>query len=213
VISREFQDRLHCQLHRAGVVASTDLATKLEVYYRLLATWNRKINLTGLNLTEAVPEAIDRLLVEPLVAARHVRPESRVMIDVGSGGGSPAIPFALSAGLKLLMVESKGRKAVFLREAMRAVDIIDGDVATARFEELLGRPDLHEAHDLLTVRALRIEPHLLLTLQGFVKPGGELYLFRGPANSSETITPPLISMATFPLVDSLGSRLIVLGKR
>ena len=44
------------------------------------------------------------------------------MIDIGSGGGSPAIPLALAVpGLRLLMVESKTRKSVFLREAVRAL--------------------------------------------------------------------------------------------
>jgi 16S rRNA G527 N7-methylase RsmG len=46
------------------------LASRLEAYFRLLETWNRKINLTGLNLAEATPETIDRLLIEPLVAAQ-----------------------------------------------------------------------------------------------------------------------------------------------
>jgi 16S rRNA (guanine527-N7)-methyltransferase len=215
VTSRDFQDRLARRARRAGVVVAADIAARLEVYYRLLATWNQKINLTGLNLAEPTPEAIDRLLIEPIVAARHVRSGSRRMIDIGSGGGSPAVPFALAAGLTLLMVESKTRKAVFLREVLRGVEMPDGDVATARYEELLARPQLHEAHDLLTIRAVRIETRVLMMLQAFVKPGGQLYLFRGPvaADPSETITPPLSWHATFPLIESLRSRLVVLDKR
>ena len=46
------------------------------------------------------------------------------------------------------MVESKTRKSVFLREAARALEMSDIEVAASRFEELLTRPDLHEAHDL-----------------------------------------------------------------
>jgi 16S rRNA (guanine527-N7)-methyltransferase len=78
------------------------------------------------------------------------------MIDIGSGGGSPAIPMALAmASIRLLMVESKTRKSVFLREAIRAVALQGADVAASRFEELLARADLHEAHDILTIRAVR----------------------------------------------------------
>ena len=82
--SREFQDRLARRARRAGTPLSQDLAARLETYFRLLETWNRKINLTGLNLAELAPETIDRLLVEPLVAARHIPPGATRMIDIGS---------------------------------------------------------------------------------------------------------------------------------
>ncbi len=72
VNSRDFQDRLVRRARRAGVAPSPELRTKLETYYRLLATWNAKMNLSGLDLTDPTPEALDRLLIEPLVAARHV---------------------------------------------------------------------------------------------------------------------------------------------
>jgi 16S rRNA (guanine527-N7)-methyltransferase len=182
----------------------------------VLATWNRKINLTGLNLDDPSPEAFDRLLIEPLVAAKHVPAAARQWMDVGSGGGSPAIPLALAVpSIQLLMVESKTRKAVFLREAIRALALTRADVATSRFEELLARPALHEAHDVITVRAVRIETRLLMGLQAFLRPGGWLLLFRGPAatNPAETFTPPLAWKATFPLVENLRSRLVIVEKR
>jgi 16S rRNA (guanine527-N7)-methyltransferase len=214
--SREFQDRLARRARRAGVTVAPDTTARLEAYYRLLTTWNRKINLTGLNLGELPPETIDRLLIEPMVAARYVPPGAARMLDVGSGGGSPAVPLALAApGLRLLMVEAKTRKSVFLREVIRAVALSGADVATARFEELLARPELHEAHDLVTIRAVRIEAKVLMTLQAFVRPGGQVFLFRGSGGSdpAEIITPPLAWKATYPLIESLRSRLVVLEKR
>lgn len=192
------------------------LIAQLEVYYRLLETWNRKINLTALNLGEPSDGSFDRLLVEPLVAAKHAPSGAGKMLDVGSGGGSPALPFALAAPhLALLMVESKTRKSVFLREAIRALGLTTADVVTARFEELLSRPDLHEAHHLVTIRAVRVETRILLSLQAFIRPGGQLFLFRGPAatDPSEIAPPPLSWEATYPLIESLRSRLVVLSKR
>ena len=50
--AREFKERLHRRAKRAGVSVDADLIAKLEIYYRLLATWNRKINLTALNLAD-----------------------------------------------------------------------------------------------------------------------------------------------------------------
>ena len=214
--SREFKTRLQRRATRAGLGVEPALLAQLEIYYRLLATWNQKINLTSLNLSDASDEAFDRLLVEPLVAARHAPPALHRMMDVGSGGGSPAVPFALAVpGLSMLMVESKTRKSVFLREAVRALDLKGAEVATARFEELLARPDLHEAHDLVTIRAVRVESRVLLGLQAFLRPGGQLFLFRGPASTdpADAAPPPLRWQATFPLIESLRSRLVILEKQ
>ncbi|MBI4886419.1 MAG: 16S rRNA (guanine(527)-N(7))-methyltransferase RsmG [Acidobacteria bacterium] len=214
--SREFHDRLTRRARRAGVTLDAELSDRLEAYYRLLSAWNSKINLTGLRLPDVPPEALDRLLIEPVSAARYVPPTAERMMDVGSGGGSPAIPLVLAVpGLRLAMVESKTRKAVFLREAIRALGLTGAEVATARFEELLARPDLHEAHDLVTVRAVRLEPKTLMTLQAFVKPGGLVFLFRASATADPiaTLTPPVSWKATYPLLESLRSRLVVLEKR
>lgn len=214
--SREFQERLARRARRAGVTLSTVLAAQLEAYYRLLAIWNAKINLTGLKLSEVSPDALDRLLIEPVVAAKYVPMRAARMLDVGSGGGSPAIPLALAVPhSRLLMVEAKTRKSVFLREAVRELGLTDTEVVAARFEELLARPDLHEAHDLVTIRAVRIEPKLLLAIQAFAKPGGLVFLFRGSGASdpSESVNPPLAWKATYPLIESLRSRLVVLEKR
>ena len=214
--SREFKDRLGRRARRAGVTLAPALTEQLEAYFRLLATWNTKINLTGLKLSELSPNALDRLLIEPVVAAKYVPSRASRMLDVGSGGGSPAIPLALAVpNTRLLMVESKTRKSVFLREAVRVLGLKEAEVATARFEELLARPDLHEAHDLVTIRAVRVEARVLGTLQAFAKPGGQIFLFRGSGHSdpSESVTPPLAWKATYPLLESLRSRLVVLEKR
>jgi 16S rRNA (guanine527-N7)-methyltransferase len=214
--SRDFKDRLARRARRAGITVGPELADQLEAYYRLLDTWNKKINLTGMQLSELLPEALDRLLVEPLVAAKYIPPKASRMVDVGSGGGSPAIPIALAVPrLRPMLVESKTRKSVFLREAVRTLGLNGAEVVTARFEELLSRPELHEAHDLLTIRAVRVESRTLLTLQAFVKPGGVLLLFRGggPMDSPEAVTPPLAWKATYPLVESTRSRVVILEKR
>ena len=211
--SREFQDRLTRRARRAGVVIPPPLGIKLEAYYRLLATWNRKINLAGMDLAESSPEALDRLLIEPVLAARHATPAVRI-IDIGSGGGSPAIPFTLAVpGRSLLMVESKTRKSAFLREAVRALELKEAEVATSRFESLLAQPTLHEAHELLTIRAVRVESRVLMSLQAFVRPAGQIFLFRSAGDAPGDLMPPLSWEATFPLIESLRSRIVVLRKR
>jgi 16S rRNA (guanine527-N7)-methyltransferase len=216
VSGREFQDRVIRRARRVGVSVSPALAGKLEIYFKLLTTWNAKMNLTGLDLSEQGPAALDRLLIEPLVAARHATSPVTRMIDIGSGGGSPAIPLALAlSSARVVLVEAKTRKSVFLREALRALEMFDSEVVTSRFEELLARPALHEAHDLLTLRAVRVEGAVLMNLQAFVRPGGEMFLFRstsGPEGPA-SLMPPLSLKGTFPLLEDQSSRLMVLSKR
>jgi 16S rRNA (guanine527-N7)-methyltransferase len=216
VASREFRDRLGRRAKAAGISLDASLVQNLEIYYQLLAKWNAKINLTAFRLTpDGDDQAIDRLLIEPVLAARFVPENARTLLDAGSGGGSPAIPLRLaSQNLAIRMVEVKTRKAVFLREAVRALNLRNAEVETSRFEELLPRAELHEALDLVSIRAVRVETRTLNTLQAFLKPGGKLMLFRGSSKSDleDSPPPPLTWMATYPLVDSLHSKLVILSK-
>lgn len=214
--NREFRERLSRRAKSAGISVDKGLIDSLETYYQLLTKWNSKINLTAFKLTPAGDDvAIDRLLIEPVAAAAYVPENARTLLDAGSGGGSPAIPLKLaSKHLALRMVEVKTRKAVFLREAVRELGLRDAQVETSRFEELLPRAELHEALDLVSIRAVRIETRTLNTLQAFLRPGGKLLLFRGSSKNEleDSPPPPLSWMATYPLVDSLHSKLVVLSK-
>ena len=209
--SRDFRTRLSKRAKKAGVFLPDDLNAQLASYYELLDRWNRKINLTALDNPD---EAIDRLLLEPIVAARQLPSTVGSLMDVGSGGGSPAIPIKLSLpGTALTMVEAKARKSAFLREAVRTLRLERTTVETARYEELLARPELHEAFDVLSLRAVRVEVRTLFTLQAFVKRGGVLLLFRGPSGPDvPDIVPPLRWVTTVPLLETLQSRLTVLQK-
>jgi 16S rRNA G527 N7-methylase RsmG len=90
----------------------------------------------------------------------------------------------------------------------------DAEVESTRFEELLARAELHEAIDLVSIRAVRVEIRTLLSLQAFLRPGGKLLLFRGSGKHDleDSPPPPLTWMATYPLVDTLHSKLVVLSK-
>jgi 16S rRNA (guanine527-N7)-methyltransferase len=209
----DVRSRLVRRAGRNNTFIGDPLADRLASYYELLARWNRKINLTSI---ENLDEAIDRLLLEPLIASRYVSSSANLLMDVGSGGGSPAIPFKLAIPrLRLTMVEAKARKSAFLREAIRHLGLDDVQVETARYEELLARPELHEAHDVVSLRAVRIEARVLTSLQAFLAPAGVILLFRGPSGPPvpAALVPPLEWTATHPLVESLQSRLTILTKR
>lgn len=213
---REFRTRFTRRARKAGLVVSAELAGQLWTYFELLFRWNRKINLTSFEAS-APEAAIDRLLIEPLQAARHLPAKIRTMLDIGSGGGSPAIPMKLAMpGAALVMVEPKARKAAFLREAARLLALPEIRVETARFEELLARPELHEAQDAVTVRAVRIERKTLVGVQAFVRPGGRILLFQGASGSDatdETPPPPLAIESAHPLITDHSTSLLVILRK
>lgn len=177
---RQVEAQISRRAERAGFPVSAALAGSLRAYLALLAKWNRKINLTSLEVDPPTDDAIDRLIVEPLAGVRLVRPHDRFVIDVGSGGGSPAIPFKLAAPqLRSVMVEVKTRKSAFLREAIRRLDLRDAVVETHLVQELLPRVELHEAADLVTVRAVRADLALLAPIRSFLRPSGRVIWFGG----------------------------------
>ena len=214
--AREHRERLAARLLQrasaAGVKLEPVLAGRLGAYVELLQRWNARLNLTAL---DAGDHGLDRLVIEPLAAARHVPRGAVSVVDVGSGGGSPAIPFRLAlGGGPLVMVEARQRKAAFLREAVQRLNLADGAVETGRFEELAALPRLQGAFDVLTVRGVRIGWRELRQLARFVREGGRLLLFSGAPGDPPTPEPPppLERLAEHPLVPSLGSRLVVLAK-
>lgn len=211
-MARDFQAKLKRRAQKAGIHLAADVASRLETYFELLARWNARINLTALNLASG-DEAIDRLLIEPLLAARSVRPGDASLIDIGSGGGSPAIPLSVASGLRLTMVEVKVRKSAFLREAVRTLGL-DAQVLTSRFETLLSDPAMHEFADILSLRAVRVDAKTLVSVQAFVRPKGRVFLFRPVGPTADLDIPPTLHLASaIPLVESLRSQLVILEKK
>jgi 16S rRNA (guanine527-N7)-methyltransferase len=174
--SDAFLKQLAGRASLAGVEISPALAKHFETYYRLLARWNDRINLTALRLDPLTDEATDRLFVEPL-AARPFLSRTSVWFDVGSGGGSPAIPLRLaSPAARLSMVESKERKAAFLKEAIRVLGISQTFVEVQRIEALSTHQFIGSA-DLVTVRAVRLDSELFTAVRALLKPRGRVALF------------------------------------
>jgi 16S rRNA (guanine527-N7)-methyltransferase len=207
-----FREKLAKRAKKGGLTLSLDQFSALEAYFQLLKKWNQRVSLTSLPLEAEADEALDRLLVEPAVAAKYLPNPVAAILDIGSGGGSPAIPLKLlSPGSSLVMVESKTRKASFLREAVRHLNLKRVSIEASRFEALLIRPEFHEAADVVTVRAVRTEKKFLIGVQPFLKADGLLYLFRSgdSVNDVELATDFLRFEASHLLLPHLGSRLVI----
>jgi 16S rRNA (guanine527-N7)-methyltransferase len=167
---------LDARLARAGLDVSAVERELLLDYLGLLARWNRKVNLTAFDLTQPTDAAIDRLVVEPLAASAFVRPEDRTALDIGSGGGSPAVPLAIRCRhLRLTMVEARQKKAAFLREAVRTVGI-DASVEAQPFETV-SQALAERSVDVVTLRAVRPDARLLAAVARALSSDGRVVLF------------------------------------
>lgn len=137
---------------------------RLAAYLDTLAAWSRRTNLTGARTAE---ERV-RLLVADLLPAAHL-PEPGVLIDVGSGNGSPGLVLAhLRGDLEVTLLEPRMRRWAFLREAARASA---GGVLVLR-----QRHDGYSGPPARTV-TLRAVGLPLDALAGLVAPGGRVIVF------------------------------------
>lgn len=211
--SLEFRDRLVRRARRAKAPLTLPMLDPLEAYYRLLAHWNAKINLTALPLDAPTDETFDRLLVEPIAASRQIKDSPARWLDLGSGGGSPAIPIKIARpALSLTMVESKERKSAFLREAARALGLSHTDVVTERLEQLARNPDFAGRADMITVRAVRATDELHQAVARLLRPDGHLLMFL-PAHAASSDPDGFERTATFALIDAPPSFLTMFVRR
>ena len=208
------REKLAKRAAKAGIAIESEVLEGLAAYFELLQKWNRKVSLTSLPVDAVGDEAVDRLLIEPVVAAKYLPSGAAAVIDIGSGGGSPAVPMKLVAPRpSLRMVESRTRKAAFLREVVRALSLTNAVVDAVRYEELLSRPELHDSADVVTIRAVRVEMKLLAEVQTLLRPGGLVFLFTASLPRARAHCPPQLSQhASHSLLSALGSKLEIFHK-
>lgn len=111
---------LGAELSRVGLDISERSQIQMLEFLSLLERWDRTHNLTAVRGPESLVQAhlIDPLLALPHLQARIEECSVETLLDVGSGSGVPAIPWALALpGLKIQLVEKAAKKAAFLRYA------------------------------------------------------------------------------------------------
>jgi 16S rRNA (guanine527-N7)-methyltransferase len=179
-VSGDLRTHIAQRASQVGLSIEPVVVDKLAAYVELLTRWNKTVNLTALALDPPTDDAIDRLLIEPLVAAARIEARDRLGVDVGSGGGSPAIPMKIAApGLRMILVESRFKKAAFLREVVRHLELTGVDVENRRLEELATRVDLQGQAHIVTLRAVTPTVELWGSIEKLLQPGGRVFWFGG----------------------------------
>jgi 16S rRNA (guanine527-N7)-methyltransferase len=143
----------------------------LRRYAELLLDWNRTVNLTG---ARTLPE-IEAQIGDANVLLGVDWGAVQTVIDIGSGGGLPAIPLALALPtVRFTLLEANARKCAFLEHAAGTLQLGNVRVLPGRAEELAHLPELREQFERAISRAAARPAVLLELALPFVKPGGEL---------------------------------------
>ena len=160
-----------------GVPCSPQQTDQLAAFASLLVRWNERINLTGARSAGAV---VADHYPDAFALARRLDRPARVL-DVGSGGGLPALPLALlRPGLTLRLCEPIGKKVAFLRTAIRELGLGDRVEVDPRRGEALA--DEGARFDIAISRAT-FEPETWLALgRRLVGPGGRVYVLTVPGS-------------------------------
>jgi 16S rRNA (guanine527-N7)-methyltransferase len=155
-----------------------------EHFVELLLGANRRTNLTRVTEPDAVARLhlLDALAALPLLDAWA--PEEA--IDLGSGGGLPAIPLALARPqLRWTLVDSVGKKAAALRDFVDALGLRNVTVIAGRAEALGQHPAHRERYGAVTARACAPLPVLAELALPLLARGGSLLAWKGPLDERD----------------------------
>jgi 16S rRNA (guanine527-N7)-methyltransferase len=110
-----------------------EMSDKLKNYIDTLLEYNEKVNLISRKITK---EKLAQLLSETHLLEQYISNE--IIIDAGSGNGILGIPIALmEKKRKIILVEPKRKKALFLREVRKRMELSNVDVQDVSIEECL----------------------------------------------------------------------------
>ena len=144
-------------------------------YYDILIEYNNKFNITAITEKE---EVIIKHFVDSVLFVDMLHCEN--LIDVGSGGGFPAIPIKiLNEDMKVTLLEATGKKCEFLSAVIKELGLKNVTVINKRAEDLAKDPLYREKFDACSARAVARLNTLCEYCMPFVKVGGKFYAFKG----------------------------------
>ena len=187
---------------------ASETAGKFAVYLTLLQKWNARTNLTAIRDEEGI---LSRHFLESILCAYSLPENVSSLLDLGSGAGFPGIPIALiRKEISVTLAESQNKKAAFLREAVRTLNL-ETKVHAARAETL------QVTFDAVTLRAVDNRSQAIPAAIDHLNPSGWLAIL----TTTEDVEPiqaqahqfaPFSWRPTVPLPQGT-QRLLLLGQQ
>ncbi len=190
-----------------GLYLSQHAVEQLTAYVETLLHWRTHISLTAASTPAQI---INEHIADSFSLIEHFSEKAGILMDVGSGAGFPGVPLAIvRPDMHVVLVESRRKRANFLREALRQSKIENAEVSEARAETLAESSG--GSAQVITSRALGALVDLLDLAESLLAPGGYVLAMKGPRGHAEcrphkSLLGPQIHEYTLP---GYGERLIV----
>ena len=187
---------------------------RFEIYHRLLAEWNEKMNLTAITDPR---EVVEKHFADSLAALPYLRPGMRV-IDVGTGAGFPGVPLLImEPNLELTLADSLQKRLTFLDVLLKELGL-KAELVHGRAEDLGQDRRYRERFDIALSRAVASLPVLLELTTPFVKVGGSAIAYKGDAaeelKSAKSAAFLLhVALRQTELVSPLGKRCLIFADK
>lgn len=191
-----------------GLPLSDTATARFRIYIDTLLLWRRRLSLTT---AATAAEIVRSHILDSLMLCQFIQPGMRV-VDLGSGAGFPGIPLAIVCEqAHVSLVESRRKKANFLREVVRTAGLANAEVLEERAEGLAAR--LAEPWDVVVSRAVWTMADFLAVSECLLAPQGMAIAMKGPKVAAEAVsyTGPLVHSDTveYRLPTGARHRLIV----
>ena len=162
------------------VDVSRETLDALTLYADQLAKWQKAKNLVANSTLEDrwKRHFLDSAQLYPLIRKYHPKGELSVL-DIGSGAGFPGLVLSIMGIGKVELVESNGRKCVFMNQVARAT----GAPATAINERIEALPE--RPVDIVCSRACAKVEQLIEWSEPFLSESTEMWLLKGEGAEEE----------------------------
>ena len=148
---------------------------KFKTYYELLLYYNSQFNITAITEKE---EVYKKHFIDSVLGSEFIK--GKTLLDVGSGGGFPAIPLKImNEDINVTLLEATGKKCEFLRTVVEKLELKNVMVINGRAEEKAKSKEFREKFDTVTARAVARLNLLSEYCMPFVKVGGTFLSYKG----------------------------------
>jgi 16S rRNA (guanine527-N7)-methyltransferase len=170
--------RLAAGLASLGVITDPAFEAKARVYLEELRRWNRASRLTGYR---SEGEQVEQLILASLLFLPVLPEPVPPLLDIGSGAGVPGLILKLARPQwRVTLVEANRRRANFMRQVVRALDLTAVEIREERAEALALVPEMAAAFRTVTMRAVVAPTSAIGLARPFLEPEGHLVLALGP---------------------------------
>jgi 16S rRNA (guanine527-N7)-methyltransferase len=155
-----------------GVDINDSAAQLFDSYYRLIESWNQKINLVSYQTEQ---EIFLRHFLDSLWCSKVIEKECIRVLDLGSGAGFPGLPLKICfPELEMTLLEAQKKRCLFLNEVVVVLKLKEIAVVNGRAEDLGHEVQYREKFDGVVVRAVASLATLAELALPLLKSGGQL---------------------------------------